>query len=111
MLTPQEQETPGTALRAAESRYEPLRGSPAIGHAAFAVRRVSSLFTVAPLVDGAGGYLFAFALILGRDFPNSRCGRDFRTSVSAKGTCAWEAVLSEGGSLQADETGYLLSRC
>ena len=111
MPTPQEQETPGTALGSPrpEPRYEPLRGSPAIGQAASAVRRISSLFTVAPLVDGAGGYLLA--LILGRDFPNSKRGTDFRTSVSAKGTCAWEAVLSETGSLQADETGYLLNRC
>jgi len=98
MLTPQEQETPDTALSSPrpEPRYEPLRGSPAIGQAASAVRRISSLFTVAPLVDGAGGYLLA--LILGRDFPNSKRGTDFRTSVSAKGTCAWEAVLSETGS-------------
>ena len=43
----------------AEPRYEPPRGSPAIGQVASAVRGSTSLFTVAFLADGAGGYLFA----------------------------------------------------
>ena len=55
----------------AEPRYEPPRGSPAIGQAASAVRGITSLFTVALLADGAGGYLFA--LIFGRNLPDSEC--------------------------------------
>jgi len=50
-----------------EPRYEPLRGSPAIGQAASAVGGTTSPFTVALQVDGAGGY--PFALIFGRGLP------------------------------------------
>ena len=49
----------------------PHEGGPAIGQAASAVRGITSLFTVALLADGAGGYLFE--LIFGRDLPNSEC--------------------------------------
>jgi hypothetical protein len=37
----------------AEARYEPSRGSAAIGQAASAVRGITSLFTVALLADSA----------------------------------------------------------
>jgi len=57
----------------AEPRYEPPRGSPAIGQAASAVRGITSLFTVALLAGGAGGYLFA--LIFSRNLPDSECRR------------------------------------
>jgi hypothetical protein len=55
----------------AEPRYEPSRGSAAIGQATSAVRGITSHFTVPLLADGAGGYLFA--LIFSRDLPDSEC--------------------------------------
>jgi len=73
MLTPQEQETPGTAL----GSPRPIRDlSPyeqsGYQSSSYAVRGISSLFTVAPLVDGAGGY--PLELIFVRNSPNLNVG-------------------------------------
>jgi hypothetical protein len=43
----------------------PLRGSPAFGQAPCAVRGITPYSSVAPLTDGAGGYLLA--AVIGRD--------------------------------------------
>jgi hypothetical protein len=69
MLAPQEQETPGTALGSTRpSRDMSPYEEPGYRSSSFAVHGISSLFTVAPLVDGAGGY--PLELIFLRNLPN-----------------------------------------
>ena len=66
-------ETPDTALGSPRpSRDMSSYEEPGYRSSSYAVRGISSLFTVAPMVDGAGGY--PLELIFVRNLPNLSAG-------------------------------------
>ncbi len=100
MLTPQAQETPGIALGSPRPSSDmSLYEEPGYRSSSYAVRGISSLFTVASLVDGAGGYPLELLLV--------------RNSPAQGLVCPKTSFPTEWlpGSLQTIETSLILSRC
>ncbi len=81
---------------------------PGYRSSSYAVRGISSLFTVAPLVDGAGGY--PLELIFVRNLPTLSVG-EFHLQLLQRGQFARKRTFPLSGSLQTVETGLILSRC
>ena len=106
MLTPQEQETPGTALGSPRpscdmSPYE----EPGYRSSSYAVRGISSLFTVPHWLTPLEG--ICFELIFVRNLPKLSVG-ELHLHLLQRGWFARKGTFPLSGSLRTVETGLPL---